>query len=1325
MVIEIQGYFRRLARTVAWVLAGAMALCGVAGAQAPTAVTTGSIVPIPHPLYNQIYKFAYWHGYVLALDTAASVLYQMSPGSTTFTAIYSGTSTTPMGAAGSYWTEDMTIDNEGNLWLPQRYGTPPLFWRVPFNPTAKTWTVNTNDAWPTTGTVQTGNGLNLISQGSSTLAFLDSGNGDGSGTLYWMTEVSPYVIYEQQLGSGGALQGTATAVVSGLLNDDGKMSVDANGNIYFVENPGASDSGRVNGVLVIPAGSTGLTGESALTNLIPSSYAATNKFNGVTLDPAGNLYLTSESDGYGGTFDGDFMIPNLCGNSQADVGDTPTACYSWSDASYISPVGANNPLTWDPRGFLWIPHYGDFAFPGSATYGGPDNTTTNYCTGGACNFVVWDMGTDNLGASPTGTATATAGTLFVNFNNSETLTNIGFAQPGSGTDFATTATNPWADSTSTSPTQPCATATTTPYTPQTSCELWLTMTPRTVGSISGELTMADAKGTVSGSTTYLNGVGQGPLASLLGVPQQNAMAASSSLSTPEQVAVDTQGNVYVADPGAGKVLEFAPGSSGASGTSIGKGLKKPTGVAVDGSGDVYIGDSGNIYEIPFVNGALDAKGQTTLFSAGAQVPSDMPPNFDVLPLGNHLNLAVDGQGDVYASDADNGQVVEINNPATVITQNGYSVVGTGFKSPSAVAVDSSGDVFVADGSSLYEITPWSLQSVLDTSLSGVTGLAVEPSGSVDVAQQGGILRIPSLGNSFTVNDAAPVDSALTAPQGVAVDNQGNLYATDMTGGTPNLYQLNTTTGASYEFGNVALQSEQQGPDLSVYNVGNAPLAFLSGNPTFGGTDAAWFSLTTPSLTVCDTQNGTTVESGGSCAFGLQVDGQTASPPDASGTISVTSTAVNGTVTANLDADVLNLVKTSTSVTLDPTAATYPGSTTATVTIAPAANTSATAPISGTVRVTLISTVQGSSQPPIVFTGQASGTSTSATVTIALTSLPGGSYSVQANYGGNGTFGPSTATTTLVVAPVPSSITVTEPSGITPDQFNGVYYVGQSSTTTITASVTSMVGMPTGTVTFMNGSQPADPAQVNQALDANGNVTFSLQNLAVGTYNLTAVYSGDSNFAAVTSATISFVVLPSTGAVLITANPTSVSTPAGTPVSSTLTLESLVNFSAQGGVNITCDNSTLPQYSECTFNNPQPELCAPPQPGQTATCPSVTTTVVTISTNIPVNVGSLPSDFSRFALAGVLGFGLLGLGLRKRRLISRGLFNVVCLTLLLAGSVVGFTGCTNSGYTHTPPAPHYVTPSGASNVSIIVTDESSGQQYSLPFTLPVTITSGSN
>jgi len=1295
MVIESAAYIRRLARTAAWFLFGAISLCGLAAAQTPPAVTTGSVIPLPHSIYNQIYKFAYWNGNVLVLDTAASRIYQISPGSTTLTQIAAGA---PMGASGSYWTMDMAIDNEGNMYLDERYGTSSangLFFRVPYDPTSKSWELSGSDGWG--ANIEDSGGNSQLSNGSDCLAFLDSGNGDGSGTLYWMSELSPVTIWKQAVNSSGLPTGSAVSVITGLKQNQGHMTVDSNGNIIFVDGGGTT---RVNGVFFIPAGTTGLTGEAQATNLIPSADNSNYDFGGVALDAAGNLYLSSAVGTNNATLNGVVMVPNSCGTSQADV--TGASCYDFDNASYLSPVGANQPITVDPRGYLWIPAYGAWSFPGSSTYGGAENTTTNYCTGGACNFVLWAMGSDSLGSSPVGTASAT-GTVFVNFNNPETLGSIGFSQPGTGTDFATTMVNPYADSTATTPTAPCTTGTTQPYLSMTSCPVWVTMTPRTVGAISGELTLTDSTGkAITGGTTYLSGTGEGPMAAFLGIPQQTAMAAG--LSTPAQVATDPLGNVYVADSGLGKVLEFAAGSSGSSAAWTWTG-KAPTGVAVDGSGDLYIGDSGKVIEIPYVNGALDTAAQTTLVTSDAS----KSVTGQKLPLGNHLKLAVDGAGNVYVADEDDSQVVKIENPQTAISQTAYLAIGSGFTAPSAVATDSSGDVFVADGSNLYEITPWSGQTAVDTTLSSpVTGLAV--------------LRVPSLGGSFTVNDAVAVDTALTDPQGVALDSQGNLYVSDMTGGTPNLFELNTSTNALFDFGQIGLlvPTEQ---DISVYNVGNTPLGF-SADPTFSGTDSGDFSLTSPTLSACDTSDSTQTISGGSCAFGVQIFAQ--GQGVRSGSMAVTSDATNGTINANFTADsIVTLEPTTETLSLSPTATTYPGSTVATITVVQNpvnGNPPTTNVPDGPVTVTLVSSVPGSQAPPIVFTGQLTGTDTSTSAAIDLTNLPGGPYNVKAQYKGNANYGGAIASTTLVVATVPPTITTTEPSAVQADQFNGVYYVKAGSNTTITANVLSTLGTPTGTVTFMNSAtgQPADPAQVNEPLSGNGVVTFNLENLAVGTYNLTAVYSGDSNFATTTSAAVSFEVLPTEGAVLITSSPTSVSTSAGTPVSSTITLESLVGFAAPGGVNITCDNSTLPQYSECTFNNPQPEICAEPLQGQTATCPYITTTVVTISSNIPVNVGSLPEQASPFALAGVFGLGLLGLGLRKRRLISRGLFHIVCLTLLLAGSIAGFTGCTNSGYTHTPPAPHDVTPSGAYNVSIIVTDEASGQQYSLPFTLGLTM-----
>src|ERR1019366_5351985 len=246
---------------------------------------------------------------------------------------------------------------------------------------------------------------------------------------------------------------------------------------------------------------------------------------------------------------------------------------------------------------------------------------------------------------------------------------------------------------------------------------------------SGQLSMLDATSKViKGSTAYLNGVGEGPAASLLIPAMQTPLA--TGLVTPQQVAGDSLGNSYVADSGQGKVLEFKAGATTASaGVSIGTGLTAPTGVAVDGSGDVYIADSGKVMEVPFVNGALNTAGQTTLQTG----------------LGTNLKLAVDGVGDVFVTDPDNSRVVKISNPLTTTVVNGIVAVGSGFSKPSAMAVDNSGDIFIADGATLSEITApfYGPPVAITNSLAApVTGLAVDPSGSVDVAQSGGILHIP-------------------------------------------------------------------------------------------------------------------------------------------------------------------------------------------------------------------------------------------------------------------------------------------------------------------------------------------------------------------------------------------------------------------------------------------------------------------------------------------------------------------------------------------------------------------------------------------------------
>ncbi len=1249
----------------------------IAAAQTP--ITTGSVVPVQHAAWNQINKVQVAkNGSVVFLDWANSALYQLAPGSTTFTTIASGA---PLEASGTFWNSGMTMDAKDTIYITDRYGANHFF-RIPYNPADGTWDFTAANGWGST----IGGGLSTYD-----VAFVDSAAKDGSGTLVVSTETSPS-IYTVPVDNQGNW-GTAVSVIKGLKAKAFRIAADVNGNIYFVEDNGATPVQRASGLFFIPAGTTGIAGagdgsaEAQLARIDPNT--STQDYDGITLDAAGNIYLSNQTDTTGGgTFNGTLMIPNISGSP---VGVT-AASFDYDQATLITPVQSSAGVAFDPRGYLWIPTgTSGWTPPGSLVYPG------------TANVVLWAPGSTNLGPSPVGTAGPT-GTVFFTFSSTTTAGNIVFSQPGTGSDFVPEATNPIADPTAAVPQTAC-----TPgkqYLPLSTCPYWLALDARAVGGVSGELSMLDATNKViPNSLTYISGVGQGAAVALLNPTTE--VPLSSGLVTPQQVTGDAQGNVYVADSGQGKVLKFAPGSSAQStGASVGTGFSAPTGVAVDGSGDVFIADSGKVFEVPFVNGV-----------AGAQIV--LQTGF-----GTNLKLAVDGIGNVYVADPDKARVAKISTQKSAPVVAALTTVGSAFTKPTAVATDSTGDLFVADGSNLIEIAqPFGVLSTITKSLAApVTGLAVEPSGSVEVAQSGGILRIPLEASGLNFNDAAPVNSGgVTAPSGIGFDGLGNLYATaasynlssvtatgpvNTTVTTPNVLQVSS---AFVNFGIVSTQTESDPTDVYVYNIGNAALTFTAA-PTFSGPNGSDYEIETDGQTPCDVSGGTAVASGTACTLGVTVTA--ANTGVSQGTMNVPTNAVNApSASATLEAfSQNNLCRTQTAIMLNPaTGVIYPGSTQVSATTSAVDPTCAPGlqPTGGRITLTFTPQAKGASQ--IVYTS----TLTNGQATFSAKNLPGGTYFTYASYKGDTTFGGSSSsrTFTFTVAPATPKVTLTQPSNITP--LNGVYYVPIGNSVTLQANVSSTVGTPVGTVTFLNGTQVADPAQGAVTLDGSGNAVFNTKNLPAGSYSLTASYNGDSNFAATASPAVTFQVIPPS--LLITASPAAISIPAGTAGQATLTLTSLVGFAATplvggGGVFISCDNTTVPKYSECTFDVQQIIV----QAGSTGT------TTVTITTNIPVNVAAVHSGPPTTFLAGMFGLGVLGLALRRRNKRYRGALTLTCLTLLFGAASAGLVGCTNSGYTQTPPSPHVVTPSGTYNVSFVARNPVTGQIVSLPFTLPVTV-----
>ncbi|HIF27927.1 MAG TPA: hypothetical protein EYQ40_05270, partial [Candidatus Marinimicrobia bacterium] len=189
----------------------------------------------------------------------------------------------------------------------------------------------------------------------------------------------------------------------------------------------------------------------------------------------------------------------------------------------------------------------------------------------------------------------------------------------------------------------------------------------------------------------------------------NGTGTAAAFYLPTDVALDGSGNVYVGDQYNHLIRKITSGGvvstlagSGSQGSTNGTGTAasfyKPSGVAVDGSGNVYVADKDNHLIRKITSGGV----VTTLAgsgSVGSANGTGTAASFNY-PSG----VAVDGSGNVYVGDWGNHLIRKITSAGVVSTFAGSgsagSANGTGtaatFNHPYGVAVDGSGNVYVAD-----------------------------------------------------------------------------------------------------------------------------------------------------------------------------------------------------------------------------------------------------------------------------------------------------------------------------------------------------------------------------------------------------------------------------------------------------------------------------------------------------------------------------------------------------------------------------------------------------------------------------------------------------
>ena len=146
---------------------------------------------------------------------------------------------------------------------------------------------------------------------------------------------------------------------------------------------------------------------------------------------------------------------------------------------------------------------------------------------------------------------------------------------------------------------------------------------------------------------------------------------------------------------------------------------------------------------------------------------------------------------------------------------------------------------------------------------------------------------------------------------------------------------------------------------------------------------------------------------------------------------------------------------------------------------------------------------------------------SGNASFSIAALAVGSHDIVASYGGDGTFSGSSASTSVVVDPAGTLISV----AVSPD----TVVFGES--VVLNASVRSPAGVPSGSVVFADGSSVLGSV----AVDGSGNASFSIAALAVGSHDIVASYGGDGTFSG-SSASTSVVVDPAGTLISVAVSP---------------------------------------------------------------------------------------------------------------------------------------------------------------------------------------------
>jgi sugar lactone lactonase YvrE len=312
-----------------------------------------------------------------------------------------------------------------------------------------------------------------------------------------------------------------------------------------------------------------------------------------------------------------------------------------------------------------------------------------------------------------------------------------------------------------------------------------------------------------------------PLATNIGIlneaPAATITGSKTLLDSPTGVAVDSNGNIYVANESGGPVVRhekndrgritvYAAGSDGnvapiATISGAATGLSYPIGIALDSSWNIYVANA-----LTANTGSNPIGPSITVYPAGSN--GNAAPSAVIAGANTGLNysqgIALDSAGNLYTEGYVSEVGYSINTYPAGSNGNVFptaTIVGadTGLYGPNGIALDSAGNIYVSNNydetTQRGSVTVYPAGSsgdavptvTITSSYNGIdfpSGIAVDSKGNIYVAnefggaRQDGSVTIYSAGSFATGPPVATItgdNTELTYPFGIALDSSGNIY----------------------------------------------------------------------------------------------------------------------------------------------------------------------------------------------------------------------------------------------------------------------------------------------------------------------------------------------------------------------------------------------------------------------------------------------------------------------------------------------------------------------------------------------------------------------